>query len=287
MRRLIVASLFALAACGGSSDPSEPRDAALDDGGIVDGPVDNGMNSSAPISLDSREPTWFYRDDPGGGLALYGEAGGQGQFAIRCDRRGRRVLFQRAATTTDSPEIILSAGGNETRYPARPLGGGTPRLEAAASLDDGTLDRLLSGDSLGVDATGTRSLRLPLNGAVRRVIESCRAPVRQAAVIDGTRYQGSLPCPDCAGIDVTLSFTARGPETERYRLERRRRGGSTELNEGSVELMGAGDSQTYRLTPDNGDTPITLTRRSDGALLLPADDPADAAVAAYALSPVD
>lgn len=287
MRRLIVASLFALAACGGPSDPPDSRDTALDDGGTAGGAVDNGMNAAMPIALENREPAWFFRDDPGGDLALYGEAGGQGQFAIRCDRRGRRVLFQRAGAAADSAEIILSVGGTETRYPARALSGGTPRLEASAALDDGTLDRLLSGDSLGVDATGTQSLRLPMNGTVRRVIESCRAPVRQAAVADGARYQGSLPCPDCAGIDVTLSFTAGGPETERYRLERRRRGGSTDVSEGSVELMGDGESRTYRLTPDNGDTPITLTRRPDGALMLPAEDPNDPAVAAYALSPMN
>jgi hypothetical protein len=125
--------------------------------------------------------------------------------------------------------------------------------------------------TLSINATGTQPLQVPVNGTVRRVIENCRAPVRQAAVADGARFQGSLPCNDCAGIDLVLSFTARGPETERYRLERRRRDGGTDLTEGSVELIGEGEAQQYQLTPDNGDAPIIVTRGADGALIFPSD----------------
>lgn len=271
MRRLIVASLLVLAACGETSAPSDSSEDALGtrDAGLED--VGNAADTPAPLALQTREPAWFYRDDPGGDLALYGESGGQGQFAIRCDRRGRRMLLQRAAGGTDAAELTLTVGGEETRYAARALGGGTPRLEAVAALDDGTLDRLLGASTLAVDATGTQPLQLPVNGTVRRVIESCRAPLRQAAVADGARFQGSMPCPDCAGIDLVLSFTARGPETERYRLERRHRGGGTELTEGSVELVGEGGAQRYQLSPDNGDAPIMVTRGADGSLAFPSD----------------
>ncbi|AHE55760.1 copper resistance protein NlpE N-terminal domain-containing protein [Sphingomonas sanxanigenens] len=271
MRRLIVASLLLLAACGETSAPSDSAEDSLGAADAAPGDSGNAADAPAPVALQTREPTWFYRDDPGGGLALYGEAGGQGQFAIRCDRRGRRLLLQRAAGGTDAAELTLTVDGSETRYAARARGGGTPRLEAAAALDDDAIDRLLGAGTLAVDATGTQPLQLPVNGTVRRVIESCRAPVRQAAVADGARFQGSLPCADCAGVDLVLSFTARGPETERYRLERRRRDGGTDLTEGSVELIGEGDAQSYQLTPDNGDAPIMMTRGADGALLFPSD----------------
>ncbi|MGF7149577.1 hypothetical protein FHS96_003228 [Sphingomonas zeicaulis] len=271
MRRLIVASLLVLAACGETSTPTDTTGDSPDEPGLAQGDGGNAADAPEPIALQSREPAWFYRDDPGGGLALYGESGGQGQFAIRCDRRGRRLLLQRAAGTTDAAELTLAIGGSETHYPARALAGGTPRLQAVASLDDDAIEQLLGASTLAVNATGTQPLQVPVNGTVRRVIEGCRAPVRQAAVTDGARFRGSLPCTDCAGIDLVLSFTARGPETERYRLERRHRGGGTDLTEGSVELIGEGDAQSYQLTPDNGDAPIIVTRGADGALSFPSE----------------
>ena len=262
MRRLALLFPILLAACGGGGTPGEDRNQALpmDNFSIETNSADSFQGPPLAKLTDS-EPAWFYRDDPGGGLALYGKAGVQGQFAIRCDRRGRQLLFQRAAEAAEAAELTLAVDGQTAQYPARSRTQGTHRLEASAKLDDPIVDRLLHASAINVSATGTEAVTLPGDPVVRRLIEACRAPAAMAAVADGARFQGSLPCPDCDGIDVTLSFSAKAPETERYTLVRRYRGREqTDTEEGMVEMLGGSDPPLYRLTPDDGSQPVYLAR---------------------------
>lgn len=260
---MVLAPLALLTACGDDGSSARGDGSLPDRGGNVS--IETApANASGPVPAAAQTPpgpTWFFRDDPGGGLALYGQSGAQGLFAIRCDRRGGRILFQRAGEAADAAELTLSIDGGQSRYPAHPRTGGTPRIEASTAVEDPVIEQIARARTIGISATGTQTISLPGNGAVRRVIEACRAPAQLAAVPDGARFTGTLPCTDCGGIDVMLSFSAKGPETERFRLVRAWQGRTgSEVSEGSVAVIADQDPPVYRLDPDDGGLPVYLTR---------------------------
>lgn len=219
-----------------------------------DQPDVNMANSMADAPM-----AWTYRPSQTNAIAIYGASQQEAQLALRCERDVRQIRFSRAVPPPPPAETMLTirAGGGETSYPAKPVPNTTlSRIEARVSLDDPTLDLMASPAShFTIRVADGEELEIPGGPTIQRLVQACRGPIIKP--LDGAFFQGSIPCADCPGIDVTLSF-AGPPGMERYRLVYNYRERAVTSWEGSVSTQAGESGPVYRLTPDIGSETIWL-----------------------------
>jgi len=167
-------SLLALAAC--STAPPEPTPAPQ--------PV-------MPVATPSPAPTqplgdwidwpitpgaWAYRKDDRGSLALFGQAGKDAIFIIRCDRSRRQLFLSRAGSVGDGATMVLRASAGLASYPVGNNGGTPPYAAISISPGDIMMDRIAySRGRFAVETTGLEPLAIPAWPEFSRVVEDCRA----------------------------------------------------------------------------------------------------------------
>jgi len=165
-------SLLALAAC--STAPPEPPT-----------PAPQPIATPAPAPVQPKGDwidwpitpgTWAYRKDGRGSLALFGEAGRDAIFIIRCDQSRRQLFLSRVGSVDEGAKMVLRASAGVAAYPAA-NNGGTPAYTAiSVSPNDIMMDRIAySRGRFAVETSGLESLAIPAWPEFSRVVEDCRA----------------------------------------------------------------------------------------------------------------
>lgn len=121
-----------------------------------------------------------------GSVAAYGSAGQEPVLSLRCDRAGGVIIAERPGGGT---AITLAANGFERTIAAEADEGG--KVRAGITLDDELAARMAASQSqlMLVTAAGER-LAIPGGVAVRRVLDTCRAPAVDPAALP---YNGMDP----------------------------------------------------------------------------------------------
>ncbi len=179
------AGIAALALIGGCGDPEPPPP---DTGIVVDVPPSERIAeapppppSTAPGALPAPEldnvgtalGTWVERD----GAALFGPPQGGARLIVACDREQGRVVFRRLGTQRSAATMrIVTATAAATMNAA--VAEGPPRA-VVGSLAAGDLfltSLAATQDRFGVRIDRDRTLAMPADPLVGRVIAACRAP---------------------------------------------------------------------------------------------------------------
>lgn len=117
--------------------------------------------------------SWTYRPIAGGSEAVFTNAAGQAQFAIRCSRSTRRVSLSRPATGA-APFLFVWTSSNTRNLPAS-FQPATAQLVAELAMMDPLLDSIaFSRGRFAVSSSGTPALVLPAAPEIDRVVEDCR-----------------------------------------------------------------------------------------------------------------
>jgi hypothetical protein len=120
---------------------------------------------------------WVYRQDDRGSVALFGEAGRDALFVLRCDTPRRRIFMSRAGNVWNADSVsmtVLTSSARKT-FTVRNTGG-TPSY-VAVELDprEPHLDAMaFSRGKFLVTLAGRPNLVVPAWAEVGRVVEDCR-----------------------------------------------------------------------------------------------------------------
>ena len=111
---------------------------------------------------------WAYASDATGTRASFGN----GQFALRCDRAGRRVLLVRQGSEGAGTMTVRTSYGARSLATAAQAGVG---VAASLAASDPLLDQIaFSRGRFSIDVAGSPQLMLPAWPETARVIEDCR-----------------------------------------------------------------------------------------------------------------
>jgi hypothetical protein len=120
---------------------------------------------------------WAYRRDERGSVALFGMAGANADFLIRCDRAARKIFLSRngAFGDGDSGRLTLRATTGLQTYPVANTGSTPPYISAQLAPTDPQLDAIaFSRGKFLVSVKGGVDLVVPSWAEVGRVVEDCR-----------------------------------------------------------------------------------------------------------------
>ncbi len=181
MNRRWLAVLVALAGCA----PTAPQidNAATTDNMAVTIPGPDsaiGAGSLPTPELDGVAATaghWRIDVNPAGDAAVFRDRAGQLVFGMRCARAGRRWLFVMGAAAGGGSSMKLITASGAASYPVLPRAF-APGSMARTPIDDPFITTALAQaiGRLGVVLGSGKALVMPLDGAVRGVIENCVAP---------------------------------------------------------------------------------------------------------------
>lgn len=239
---------------------------------VIDDGSGNLTNSSEPPP-----GAWTMKIDSVAPVAMYGPSDTQVDFAVRCDPKAQTIIVQRPGP--GSTVTIDAGGGQSQTFPGQNIDG---KVDARIALADPFLN-VLTGPAgrISVSAGGD-AVEVPTGRAIRRVIEVCRNPA--AAPANGATIAGSVPCADCDGIDVTLTFAGE-PGPGRYRLVQDFRGKGTVTLDGLASVTDAA-GKVLRLQPDTQGPPVMYIERvgADSWVFRTTDNKPNDALKAYPLS---
>lgn len=241
----VVVALIALAGCDKLSSDGRSNVVAVADGdaAVADVADDAVTNAVAPAPM-----AWTVHHDPDAPAASYGASGAPPAFALRCDREAGQIALIRGGGAAGG--LGIAVDGSDKRYETRALRGLTVGFEARTPLDDPWLDKMGAGGArLTISANDGQPIDIIGGPAIRRVVTACRAP--KVEPIDGATFAGTIPCADCPGIDVTLTFQDE-VQPGRYRLVYRYRDKGTITTEGNATAAPPDVGPIYRLAADKG-----------------------------------
>ena len=132
---------------------------------------------AAPIAdWSQRAPApgvWTYRADNRGSIAMFGQAGTDALFILRCDKNGSRIFASRPGTV--AARMTLRSTNGAKAYDALPTGGSPPYVAAEIAARDPQLDALaFSRGRILIGLDGAGDLILPIWPEFTRVVEDCR-----------------------------------------------------------------------------------------------------------------
>ena len=137
--------------------------------------------SPAPPLADWRDwpltaGTWAYRQDARGSIALFGRAGGEADFTLRCDRqRGQIYVSRRGDPAAAAMALRIRTSSRLKALNALPTGGEQAYFAAQIGVRDPLLDAIgFSRGRFVVEGTGVPALAIPAWPEVLRVVEDCR-----------------------------------------------------------------------------------------------------------------
>lgn len=151
--------------------------------------TENVVESASPVGVGA-PMAW----QVAGGAAAFGAAGAPPVLTLRCERAAGMLVIERPGGGT---AITISAGGLEQTLGTRP--GQGDKVQARVPLADELVARMAAAQAhmVLINAAGEQ-LAIPGGVAVRRVVDSCRAPdVPAAAPADNAAVpaEGELPVP--------------------------------------------------------------------------------------------
>ncbi len=116
---------------------------------------------------------WTYARDARGSVAMFGQAGSDALFLIRCDSAGSHIFVSRAGTL--AARMTLRSTTGATGYEATPTGGQPPYVAAELAARDPQLDSMaFSRGRMLIGLDGAPDLILPVWPEFTRVVEDCR-----------------------------------------------------------------------------------------------------------------
>lgn len=119
--------------------------------------------------------TWVYRQDGRGSIALFGPAGQDALFTIRCDRIGRRIFLSRAGAAPGNVPMTIRTSSTLRALTAQPAGGTPAYMASELATTDLLLDAMaFSRGRFIVEMPPMPPLVVPAWSEVPRVIEDCR-----------------------------------------------------------------------------------------------------------------
>ena len=170
--RLATLMPLALAACVQPPTP-QPRPAAP----IAQRPVAPTPPPAAPVANWSDRAlapgTWTYTRDARGSLAMYGQAGSNALFTLRCDRGGNRIYASRGGSV--AARMTLRSTNGAKVYDALPTGSQPPYVAAELAARDPQLDAMaFSRGRILIGLDGADDIVLPIWPEFTRVVVDCR-----------------------------------------------------------------------------------------------------------------
>ncbi|HEY0445353.1 MAG TPA: hypothetical protein VGD19_02760 [Allosphingosinicella sp.] len=169
---MVLAGVAALAACvpqrqAPPPPPSQPRPVVPARPAPPPPPVDWG---DLPLSPGG----WSYRSDGNGSQALFGPAGGEAAFAVRCDRAARQVVLARQGSSSRAPMTVRTSFAARA-FPVVVDADPRPTLTARLAASDRFLDGIaFSRGRFTVETPGLPMLVIPAWPEPARVVEDCR-----------------------------------------------------------------------------------------------------------------
>ena len=169
LRHVLTLGLTAalVAACNNSDDAEMADDTAQPEPVLTQAP----QPTAAPDGTALVAGSWSVNENPEGGLASFGEAGGAPSLAINCERISGTMTMT-VASTSQTPEAWrLDAGGEAARVDMAPVDGGL-----AAEIDPGlAIFHAFSTPGNVVvltNPTGER-MQFPTHPGISRVLDAC------------------------------------------------------------------------------------------------------------------
>lgn len=118
--------------------------------------------------------TWSYGRDARGTRAMFGQAGADAQFVLRCDINERRMYLSRAGSGTGA--LTLRTSSMTRALPVQPTGGAQPYVASALPARDPLLDAMaFSRGRIVAEQAGAVPLVIPSWAEIARVTEDCRS----------------------------------------------------------------------------------------------------------------
>jgi hypothetical protein len=130
----------------------------------------------APVNWADRTPApgvWAYSQDARGSIAMFGVAGSDALFTLRCDRSARRIYASRPGAVAGRMTLRSTTGARF--YDALPTGAQPPYVAATLAPGDPHLDALaFSRGRILISLDGAEDIILPVWPELTRVVEDCR-----------------------------------------------------------------------------------------------------------------
>jgi hypothetical protein len=120
---------------------------------------------------------WSYSRDARGSVAMFGRAGADADFIVRCARDSRRIFLSRPGQIAggDTVRITLRASSALQTYPLANSNATPPYVAAELAATDRHLDALaFSRGRFLVSVKGAADLVVPAWPELARVVEDCR-----------------------------------------------------------------------------------------------------------------
>ena len=134
----------------------------------------------APVAQDWQDlplttGVWVYVADAAGSSAMFGRAGAEADFIVRCDFASRSIVFSRSGGAAPGATLTLTTSAGSRSYPAAAFDGPAARIGARTPASDAFLDWVaFSRGRFTVAAAGVSQLVLPAWPEPARAIEDCR-----------------------------------------------------------------------------------------------------------------
>jgi hypothetical protein len=171
LTRLFLFAPLAVSACvapPASPPPPAPRPAPQ--------PAPQPVPAPPAVDWADRTPAsglWTYTQDSRGSIAMYGQAGGNALFTLRCDKAARRIYASRAGLAAG--RLTLRSTNGARAYDALPTSGTPPYVAATLAPTDPQLDAMaFSRGRILIGLDGADDLILPIWPEFSRVVEDCR-----------------------------------------------------------------------------------------------------------------
>jgi hypothetical protein len=116
---------------------------------------------------------WTYRADSRGSIAMFGQAGSDALFILRCEKNGARIFASRPGSV--AARMTLRSTNGAKAYDALPASGTPPYVAAELAARDPQLDAMaFSRGRILIGLDGAGDLILPIWPEFTRVVEDCR-----------------------------------------------------------------------------------------------------------------
>lgn len=168
-----------LAACSRQSATNEANPAPSPAPAIPAATSDKGSAALPTPELDgvaTAPGRWRFQVSANGDQAVFGAPGQPSQFALRCDKEGRQIIFTRAADGHSAKTMQIVAADGAATFPTKPDGNG--RLRASDFVTDTFLTQVLAEATgrIGVKLDNGPTLAMPADPVIGQTIRRCAAP---------------------------------------------------------------------------------------------------------------
>lgn len=175
---LVLTFAFMVSACGNGDETPEPDpQTAPQEAQFDDRDVDVAGNTADRSPAEPMQGAWYYKDTPGGPVALFGPPNTEASFTLRCDSQGERVAISFPAGRNLTPQMgyTLELGPETRSFDADLQDQGLTLYQDYLPLDDPWVEKLEDYDgNIRFTAEARSPMTLPASTEMQRAIQRCR-----------------------------------------------------------------------------------------------------------------